>query len=153
MEKTVYVSGALMNVPDLNRARQMYAAFAAACRKASWRAYLPHTRTDPEFSASLSPESVAKRDLGELGRADVVLAYLGEPSLGVGAEIAVAINQGKRILAIHESGRRVSRFILGLLHDYSSAAVFAFDSEKDACEWITQSLVRYRGDDPPQEVS
>lgn len=77
--------------------------FAGACHDASWTPYLPHSSTDPELAGSLSPETVMSKDLRELDRADVAPAYGGETSLGVGAEIAIAISRGTQILAIYES--------------------------------------------------
>jgi len=84
------------------------------------------------------------KDLRELDRADVAPAYGGETSLGVGAEIAIAISRGTQILAIYESGRRVSRCVLGLLHEHRSAAIVEFASESEARAWITKSLAQRR---------
>lgn len=140
MSKKVYISGALMGARDLGRARELYEIFASACRDAGWIPYLPHSNTDPDAAATLPASTVVSRDLEELESADVLLAYLGEPSLGVGAEIALAVCRDKPILATYESGRRISRFVLGLLECHRSAAVFEFRSEREACEWIKASL-------------
>jgi nucleoside 2-deoxyribosyltransferase len=136
----VYISGALMGASDLQRVRKLYEALASVCERQGCTAYLPHRNTDPETAASLSTESVVEQDIAKMSEADVILAYLGEPSLGVGAEIAMAVQQGKHILALYESSRKVSRFIKGLLSKYPKSRVYEFDTEEAAFSWVGTEL-------------
>jgi 2'-deoxynucleoside 5'-phosphate N-hydrolase len=142
----VYISGALMGASDLNRVRNLYQRFAEACEAVQWEPYLPHTRTDPERDGGATPSEVIDADLRELNRSDVVIAYLGEPSLGVGAEVVLAMQSGKAILAVYESSRRVSRFVGGLLERYPQARVLSFESVDEAASWIGNQLgtLRYQ---------
>ncbi len=64
---------------------------------------------------TLSNLDVAERDLDNVTASDVIVAYVGEPSLGVGAEVAIALRAGKTVLVVAEADRRVSRFLLGLV--------------------------------------
>jgi nucleoside 2-deoxyribosyltransferase len=137
---SVYISGALMNAVDLSRSRILYEQLAHACICAGYTAYLPHQNTDPEEMSEISAEVVMQRDMDELNKASVLVAYIGEPSLGVGAEIAIAMQQEKTILAVYDSANRVSRFILGLLAKYPHGSVFAYDSVAGACNWVTTTL-------------
>ena len=68
---------------------------------------------DPVRDAHLSNIDVAERDVDNVTAADVLVAYVGEPSLGVGAEVAIALRAGKTVLVVAEADRRVSRFLLG----------------------------------------
>jgi 2'-deoxynucleoside 5'-phosphate N-hydrolase len=140
----VYISGALMGAADLNRVRSLYHRFAEACELVQWEPYLPHSRTDPEQDKDATPSDVIDADLRELNRSDVVIAYLGEPSLGVGAEIVLAMQRGKAILAVYESSRRVSRFVGGLLEQYPRASVLPFESVDEVTNWIGNRLVTLR---------
>lgn len=136
-----YLSGALQNAHDLDRARALYERLAEACRGAGWEAYVPHLRADPIRDADLSNLEVAERDLDEISSADVIVAYLGEPSLGVGAEIALALKAGKRVIAVAEEGRRVSRFLIGLLELHPEQAAFTrYGRVEDAEAWIVAEL-------------
>ena|ERR1022692_3930794 len=85
-------------------------------------------------------DEVMAKDLSELGNANVIVAYLGEPSLGVGAELVIAMQQGKIILGVYESRKRISRFMRGLLSSYEKASLYEFGSLAEACGWITDAL-------------
>jgi nucleoside 2-deoxyribosyltransferase len=136
-----YISGALMNATALDRARALYEQFAGACVAAGWEAYVPHKHADPVHDANMSNVEVAERDIDQVSAADALVAYVGEPSLGVGAEVAIALRAGKRVLVLAESDKRVSRFLVGLaeLHP-SQAHVLRYDSIDDAVRWITKQL-------------
>ena len=136
-----YVSGALINAADLARARALYETFAAACRDAGWEAYVPHQHADPVRDPEMANTDVAERDLDQVSAADVLIAYLGEPSLGVGAEVAIALRAGKRVLALAEADRRVSRFLLGLIELHpSQGRVCRYTSTNEAADWIRAEL-------------
>jgi nucleoside 2-deoxyribosyltransferase len=136
-----YISGALLNAAHLEQSRALYERFAAACRDAGWDAYVPHQHADPVRDAHLSNIDVAERDLDHVTAADALVAYVGEPSLGVGAEVAIALKAGKRVLLVAEANRRVSRFLLGLaeLHP-AQAQVLRYETTDQAAAWISERL-------------
>jgi hypothetical protein len=63
----------------------------------------------------LPDRRIHDRDMDWLLSADVVVAEITTPSLGVGYEIGRAVEQGKRILALYRPtpGKRASGMILG----------------------------------------
>ena len=141
MRLTAYISGALLNAADLAESRARYERFAEACRSGGWDAYVPHQHADPERDAHLSNIDVARRDLDAVAAADVLIAYVGEPSLGVGAEVAIALAANKPVLLLAEEGRKVSRFLLGLVEiDAGPARLCRYRTIADACEWIDTEL-------------
>jgi nucleoside 2-deoxyribosyltransferase len=136
-----YISGALINVARIDDARRLYERLAEACASAGCAAYVPHQHADPVRDPHLPNAEVARRDLAEVRAADVLVAYVGEPSLGVGAEVAIALAEGKRVLLVAESDRKVSRFLLGLAELYpSQSEIFRYTTEDDAVAWITAQL-------------
>jgi nucleoside 2-deoxyribosyltransferase len=136
-----YISGALLNTPDLSRARVLYERLAAACIAAGWEAYVPHKHADPIRDAHLAPLDVARRDLDRVRAADALVAYVGEPSLGVGAEVAIALNDGKRVLLVAEADRKVSRFLLGLGEIHGpQCQVFRYVNVEDAEAFVSRAL-------------
>lgn len=136
-----YISGALNNVPDLDKARALYEALGAACEAARCEAYVPHRHADPQRDPQMANHEVAEKDLVAIAASDVLVAHLGEPSLGVGAELVIALHAGKRILALAEEGQRVSRFALGLLEMHPHQAAFMrYRTLEDACLWIQTQL-------------
>jgi 2'-deoxynucleoside 5'-phosphate N-hydrolase len=68
------------------------------------------------------------RDLDWLRQADVLVAEVTTPSLGVGYEIGRAVEWGKRIVCLYRpmEGRRLSGMIAGCgsvsVHEYATAA-------------------------------
>lgn len=138
--KSVYISGALKGASDLARVRRLYEGFAEACVDVGWCPYLPHEHTDPETAAGVPSRVVAKRDITQLEKADAVVVYLGEPSLGAGAETAIALSAGKRVLAVWEKDADVSRFLEGLVEGHGRAARYTFVSLGDAQDWIRGQL-------------
>ena len=140
-----YISGALLNAADLDQSRALYERFADACRAAGWDAYVPHQHADPVRDSGMSNVEVASRDLDQVRAADALVAYIGEPSLGVGAEVAIALAAGKRVLLVAERNRRVSRFLLGLAELHPGLArLHRYDSVDEVAGWITQSLAGTR---------
>ena len=136
-----YISGALLNAANLDESRKLYEGFADACRAAGWEAYVPHQHADPVRDAGLANRVVAERDLAQVHVADALIAYVGEPSLGVGAEVAIALAAGKRVLVIAERQRKVSRFLLGLAElSPNLAEVCRYETAAEAEAWITGRL-------------
>jgi len=136
----VYISGSLAGSKDIVKARALYEHLAQTCRQANCTPYVPHQNTDPIWSMELDCTAVYDKDIERLSAADVIVAYLGEPSLGVGAEIAFAVQMKKHIIAIWEEDAKVSRFVAGLLHRYSLAHVATFPDTGQADAFILLTL-------------
>lgn len=68
-----------------------------------------------DLREELTSEDIFVRDMAWLKNADVVVAEVTQPSLGVGYEVASAEAMGKRILCLHRPlpGKRVSAMIGG----------------------------------------
>lgn len=61
----------------------------------------------------LAPEDVYERDVKWIRECDALIAEVGVPSHGVGYEIGYALNAGKPVLCLAQTGRRVSKMITG----------------------------------------
>jgi nucleoside 2-deoxyribosyltransferase len=68
------------------------------------------------FETIIQPEEVFLRDTAWVEDCDAVVAEVSTPSHGVGYEIALALSLGKPVLCCYQSGRRVSKMILGNNH-------------------------------------
>lgn len=126
----IYISGALQASHDLAKARALYDHAAQVLGRCGHRVYVPHQNTDPEHARDVSSASVFARDSEQMLRAEGIVAFLNEPSLGVGAELAIALNQGIKIFAFAQSGRPVSRFVQGMLAA-SDVTIYEYDSLAD----------------------
>lgn len=137
----IYISGPLQGSQNLPQARRFYEMLAASVRAAGCEAYVPHLATDPIESGHMSPERVFDTDLAALDSADAVIAHIGLPSTGVGAELAIAAASGRRILGLKRPGEPSSRFAEGLLLEAdSTVTTFHSVAELDDVvrRWLNQ---------------
>lgn len=135
-----YISGPLQAASDLEVARRLYEKIAQVCEACGFRAYLPHNETDPYAHADVSPSAVFKRDIDAMRGCDVVIAHIGAPSSGVGAELAFAFDAGQPIVGLWREGERPSRFIEGMLRSYDAATMATFGSEAELEEQLQNAL-------------
>jgi len=109
----VYVSGALTAVADGARARVFYELLAEIVTDCGMRPYLPHQATDPLAAPDRDPRTVYEIDRARVTRSDLVIAYAGAPSFGVGIEVEIAREHGIPVILVAERERTVSRILLG----------------------------------------
>lgn len=126
----VYISGALKASRDLVAARKLYEYAADSVRRVGVEPYLPHNSTDPEAEADLSPTAVYRTDILALRNSHAVIAFLDEPSLGVGAELAICALEDIPVLGLCRSEVGVSRFAVGcLIESGGHLACYATDDQ------------------------
>jgi nucleoside 2-deoxyribosyltransferase len=136
----IYLAAALLGAGDLARACEAYDRVAALLRASGIDVYVPHEHTHPERTRSFRPSEVFDRGMTAIRSSDLVLALLDEPSLGVGVEVALALEEGKRVIGAYETGRRVSRFTLGLIESAPGTAVIVYDDFDDLAARVVRLL-------------
>ena len=77
----------------------------------------------------LTAKQIYERDMEWLSTADVAIAEISNPSLGVGYEIGYALNIGKPVLALYEDGLFISRMITGNTHPNLSVLTYGSNIE------------------------
>lgn len=112
----VYVSGPLtgLDVAELERVAAIYDLIAEASEAIGLAAYRPH-RSHTAPGRPMEPGDVWRTDFALVVSAELVVAYVGIPSLGVGSEIEMARAAGVPVILVSEPDRvaRVSRLVLG----------------------------------------
>ncbi|WP_143030338.1 nucleoside 2-deoxyribosyltransferase [Blastococcus aurantiacus] len=139
----VYISGPLQGSTDLRLARALYEAVAEIVTTLDLDPYVPHMHTDPERAQFVSASEVYRRDVRELLNSDLVIAHVGAPSTGVGAELAIAAHAGVPIVAIVRSGEKVSRFAAGLIED-AGGTIVQFGGIADLKDALSRNLMNTR---------
>lgn len=134
----VYISGALTGVEQLAQLKAFYEAIGSICAELNLQAYIPHLTTDPIGNPDITPEVVFQTDKYRVKQADLVITYIGLPSLGVGMELAYAEMQGIPIIILYEQGKTVSRFPRGIPTIISE---LQFTSYEDALEQLRSALI------------
>ena len=89
----IYISRALKGSSDLSAARELYERVAGMVEGLGQDAYVPHKATDPEGNPTIPPGEVFRTDVDNILASKGVIAFLNEPSLGVGTEIAICIHE------------------------------------------------------------
>jgi nucleoside 2-deoxyribosyltransferase len=121
--RLVYISGPLQSAADLSEARLLYELLAEVCVENGLRAYLPHLQTDPEHHSGVNAQEVFEQDYRTVADADLIIAHIGTPSSGVGAELGIAFERRIPMIAIYRDDERPSRFLLGMIAATNMQAV------------------------------
>lgn len=136
----VYISGALMAAKNLDRVKRLYNEIALVCSDNGLQPYLPHNNTDPIKNNNVSDKEVFKKDFQELVKSSLVISYIGEPSLGVGAELSICISHQIPVITVTESKRKVSRFLKGMMQTSGNIQAIEFDSNNDMKSKLNECL-------------
>jgi hypothetical protein len=109
----VYVSGPLTGIDNLAELKTFYEKMAAVCAAENIEAYVPHLWTDPLKNPHMTPQEVYALDRQRVSESNLVLAYVGVPSIGVGQEIEIAREKNIPIVLLMEKDAKVSRMARG----------------------------------------
>jgi nucleoside 2-deoxyribosyltransferase len=143
-----YISGPLQAARDIELARRFYERLAEVCCASGCDVYLPHRQTDPVRHARTTARSVFLRDLNAITVTDLIVAYVGAPSLGVGAEIGIAHQLGIPVIGLCGPEGVASRLIEGLLDSAPEARLIHYRDQDDCCRLLAADLesrvVRHR---------
>jgi nucleoside 2-deoxyribosyltransferase len=110
----VYISGALTGIKNSVEIKAFYEAIGSLCQQIGFQAYVPHLKTDPTNNPDVSPRQVFETDKLQVSKSDLVIAYLGSPSFGVGMELAYAETNAIPLILLYEQGKNISRFPRGI---------------------------------------
>jgi len=110
----IYVSGALTGIENPMQVKAFYEAIGKLCEQVGFQAYVPHLKTDPINNPDISPSQVFDTDKHQVSTSQLVIAYLGTASFGVGMELAYAEINKIPIIILYEKGKIISRLVLGI---------------------------------------
>lgn len=137
--RKVYVSGALTGVTD-PAVKAFYESIGSVCEDLGLDAYVPHLNTDPINNPDATPTCVFETDKDKVITSDLVIAYVGTPSLGVGMELAYAEANKIPIVLLSETGNHVSRFPRGIP---TIVTDIAFDDYQDGLTQLKGALEQW----------
>ena len=77
--------------------------------------HIGHEGLSPSGETAMTDEEIFNRDINWLTSSDVIIAEATTPSLGVGFEIATAVDQGKKVICLYREkpGNRLSAMVAG----------------------------------------
>ena len=141
-EWDVYMSGALSALsPDeyLYVTTKVYEKVQSICQKIRLTCYLPHkSQTNP--SRGMPHAKVWEIDYKRVVNSGAVVAYVGMPSCGVGAEIEMARTANVPVILLFETKKQeeLSRLILG---NPAIKYTIPFDKAEDIDNQLTDDLI------------
>lgn len=90
----------------------------------------------------LKDSEIHKRDIELLKEADIVVAEVTIPSLGVGYEIGVAVENKKPVLCLYRPGN--GKLLSAMISGFPSIGVRHYDTIEDA-KGIIKKFFKYAG--------
>lgn len=110
----IYISGALTAVENIRHLRSFYEAIGRLCETHGYSVHIPHLYTDPVLNVDISPSMVFNTDKAAVLSSDILIAYLGVKSFGVGMELAYAEEYKKPLILLYEKSHSISRMVRGI---------------------------------------
>ena len=140
---TIYIAGPLTGIGISTEKFHIYDVVAKLCTDQSFTVLAPHielkNRGVEKSEMCISPKQIFDWDYKWVKKSNVILAYVGIPSLGVGIELGLAVEWSIPFVTYCEKGVRVSPMVLG--HPYSIEHV-EFDRESDLKTKIRDALTK-----------
>ncbi|MEO1433285.1 MAG: XRE family transcriptional regulator [Cyanobacteria bacterium J06633_8] len=137
----VYISGALTGIENSEVIKSFYEDIGSLCKNMGFESYVPHLNTDPINHPNIDPTKVFETDKHQVGMSNLVIAYLGFPSFGVGMELAYAENKGISVILLYETDKSISRFPRGIPTIFSE---IKFHNYKDALSKLEKVLKEWK---------
>lgn len=111
----IYLAGALTRVSDVADRTLFYEQIAGICQQLHFEVYVPHIskRMAPVPVERLAPKDIFEWDIDHIRASDLVIAYVGVTSFGVGIELGFAACLDIPVITICERGTVVSPMVLG----------------------------------------
>ena len=131
-----YVAGELTRCATPEEQKKFYEGIAEVCKECGFSVSLPHQHTDPIAPPHVSPQEVYKKDYDIVANAKVIIAYVGQPSLGVGIELEIAKNNNTDIILIFRKDEKVSRMARGI----PGVKAIQYESQEDALNQLKKAL-------------
>ncbi|MBI3559707.1 nucleoside 2-deoxyribosyltransferase [Candidatus Gottesmanbacteria bacterium] len=110
----IFFAGPLTNLANPDKTKAFYRQLEDVARARGCTYFWAFRHgTDPVANPDVTPRDVYERDIEELEKSDLMVAYVGEPSTGTGLEIEHAHHKGIPVYLLYEKGKKISRMLRG----------------------------------------
>lgn len=110
----IFFAGPLTELKHPEATKAFYVKLAEVARKNRFDYFWAFLNgTDPVKNPEVTAHDVYQRDIAQLEKSDLMVAYVGEPSTGTGLEIEHAYIKGIPVYLLYEEGERISRMLRG----------------------------------------
>jgi len=114
MSMRIFFAGPLTNLINPDKTKAFYRQLEEVAERHGFTYFWAFRHgTDPVTNPDVTPRDVYERDIAELEKSDLMVAYVGEPSTGTGLEIEHAYIKGIPVYLLYEKGTQISRMLRG----------------------------------------
>jgi len=134
----IFFAGPLTELTHTDETKTFYKQMARVAETNGFTSYWAFLNgTDPLKNPGVPPNTVYTTDLNELGKSDLMIAYIGQPTTGTGQEIEYAREHNIPVYLLFEKYKPVSRMVLG---SPNIKGTLEFTSESDALSQLDTLL-------------
>jgi nucleoside 2-deoxyribosyltransferase len=110
----IFFAGPLTNLKNPEATKKWYRNMAGIANKNGFECFWAFlSGTDPVKDPGVEPDFIYEKDLRELEKSNIMIAYVGEPSTGTGQELEYAKEHDIAIYLVYEKDKSVSRMVEG----------------------------------------
>lgn len=110
----IFFAGPLTDLKNPETTKQLYKDMAKITESLGFEYFWAFLNgTDPIENPDVPAHEVYQRDIAELDKSDMMIAYVGEASTGTGMEIEHAFYTNKPVIILYEQGKTISRMLRG----------------------------------------
>lgn len=134
----IFFAGPLTELTHATKTKAFYKQMARVAESNGYTQYWAFLHgTDPIKNPDVIPSTIYQTDLTELGKSDLMIAYIGTPSTGTGQEIEYAREHNIPVYLLFEKGKQISRMTMG---SPNVKGTIEFTDEADALKQLDQLL-------------
>ncbi|KKS88543.1 MAG: Transcriptional regulator, XRE family [Microgenomates group bacterium GW2011_GWC1_43_11] len=138
----IFFAGPLTNLENPDKVKAFYIKLAALAKQLGHEPFWAFlSGTDPIKNPKVSAQEVYRRDTEQIAKSDLMIAYVGENSIGTGEEIEYAKSINLPVIIMYEKGDVVSRMLKG---NPAVKKEIIFETEDDAVNQLTDYLSSLR---------
>lgn len=110
----IFFAGPLTNLINPEKTKSFYDQLSQVAKDEGFTYFWAfRSGTDPVANPDVPAAEVYRRDVEQLGKSDVMVAYVGEPSTGTGEEVEFAHANGVPVVLLYQKDQHVSRMLRG----------------------------------------
>ncbi len=139
----IFFAGPLTNLANPDKTKAFYRQLEDVARARGCTYFWAFRHgTDPVANPGVTPRDVYERDISELEKSDLMIAYVGEPSTGTGLEIEHARIKNIPVYLLYEKNKKISRMLRGCP---AVKKELVFTSQDDALSQFDTLLKKFKG--------
>jgi len=110
----IFFAGPLTDLENPEKTKEFYNSMDNVAKDLGFETFWAFkSGTDPVINPNVEPEYIYFKDLAELEKSNLMIAYVGEATTGTGQELEYAREHNIPAYLVFEKNRHVSRMIIG----------------------------------------